>query len=431
MRIRLGLTRRQKEAIGILQIGTFLEYFDLLLYVHMAVLLNELFFPQTDPHTQALLTAFAFCSIYIMAPVGALVFGYVGDRFGRKIVIIITTSMMAASCLILANLPTYSQIGITSTYMITLCRMLQGMAASSEATGAQIFITEITKPPVQYVAVSTIGISSSIGACTALGLASLVTSSQMGWRTAFLIGALVAVVGAIARFRLFETPEFMQMQMKRKENKIIKQESVVEDKIAKKTLLAYFLIYCGCPLTFYLAFMYFAPVLKNFGYTSEKIIVHNFVLCIIATMISTMFATMGYRMHPLKILRARGVGTLVLAVILPMAMVNVSSPPDIFFLQMLILLVGLEPMPADAIFIKYFPVLQRFKYVGLLGSLRMVVMFTGTSFGFVYLNESIGHWGLLVIMVPVTLGFLWGVNHFRKMEKHNALDDSNTIAMAA
>ncbi len=422
MKIRLGLTRRQKEAIGLLQIGTFLEYFDLLLYVHMAVLLNELFFPKTDPHTQALLAAFAFCSTYIMAPVGALVFGYVGDRFGRKRVVIITTAMMAASCLILANLPTYSQIGITATLMITLCRMLQGMAASSEATGAQIFITEITKPPVQYLAVSTIGISSSLGACSALGLATLVTSSQIGWRTAFSVGAVVAVVGAIARFRLFETPEFVQMQVKRQEQKTLSLEPVIKDKIAKQTMLAYFLVYCGCPLTFYLAFMYFSPVLKSFGYTPEKIIVHNFVLCIFSTMISTMFATMSYRMPPLKILRARGVGTLVFATVLPMAMVNVSSPPDVFFLQLLILLVGLEPLPADAIFIKCFPVLKRFKYVGLLGSLRMVVMFTGTSFGFVYLNESIGHWGLTVIMVPIAIGFLWGVNHFRKIEKSNRLD---------
>ena len=63
-----SLNREQKEAIGLLQIGTFLEYFDLMLYVHMAVLLNELFFPKTDPHTAALLSAFAFCSTFCQPP---------------------------------------------------------------------------------------------------------------------------------------------------------------------------------------------------------------------------------------------------------------------------------------------------------------------------------------------------------------------------
>lgn len=64
--------REQKRAIGLLSIGTFLEYFDLILYVHMAVLLNDLFFPQYDPFVNSLLNAFAFCSTFIFRPVGAI-----------------------------------------------------------------------------------------------------------------------------------------------------------------------------------------------------------------------------------------------------------------------------------------------------------------------------------------------------------------------
>lgn len=107
MGILSNLKRDQKEAIGLLQIRTFLEYFDLMLYVHMAILLNELFFPKTDPHTAALLSAFAFCSTYVLRPIGALIFGYLGDNFGRKATVIITTTMMSVSCIIMATLPTY------------------------------------------------------------------------------------------------------------------------------------------------------------------------------------------------------------------------------------------------------------------------------------------------------------------------------------
>jgi len=85
--IQTSLTREQREAVGLLSIGTFLEYFDLMLYVHMAVLLNELFFPKTDPFTSSLLTAFSFCSTYFLRPFGALIFGYIGDMFGRKPVV--------------------------------------------------------------------------------------------------------------------------------------------------------------------------------------------------------------------------------------------------------------------------------------------------------------------------------------------------------
>jgi len=135
-----SLSSEQKEAIGLLSVGTFLEYFDLLLYVHMAVLLNELFFPKADPFTASLLSAFAFCSTYVLRPFGALIFGYIGDNIGRKTTVIITTMMMSLSCILMASLPTYSQIGITASWLVTICRMVQGLSAMGEVTGANIYI---------------------------------------------------------------------------------------------------------------------------------------------------------------------------------------------------------------------------------------------------------------------------------------------------
>lgn len=116
----------------------------------MAILLNELFFPKTDPHTAALITAFAFCSTYVLRPFGALVFGWIGDNFGRKFTVVITTSLMAISCIIMANLPTYAQVGITAAYGVTLCRAMQSLSSMGEICGANIYLTEITKPPYRY-----------------------------------------------------------------------------------------------------------------------------------------------------------------------------------------------------------------------------------------------------------------------------------------
>ena len=129
------LTREQKESIGLLQIGTFLEYFDLMLYVHMAVLLNELFFPETDPLTTRLIAALSFSSVFILRPFGAIIFGYIGDNFGRKLTVIITTTLMAVSCIIMYILPTYNDIGITASYIMILCRAMQGMSSMGEVIG--------------------------------------------------------------------------------------------------------------------------------------------------------------------------------------------------------------------------------------------------------------------------------------------------------
>lgn len=132
------LTKQQRESIFLLQIGTFLEYFDLMLFVHMAVILNELFFPKYDAFTSSLLSAFAFCSTFALKPVGALLFGYIGDKVGRKHTVILTTIIMAVSCLIMANVPTYAQIGITASWVITICRGLQGMSSIGESIGAEL-----------------------------------------------------------------------------------------------------------------------------------------------------------------------------------------------------------------------------------------------------------------------------------------------------
>ena len=188
MNILSALRRDQKEAIGLLQVGTFLEYFDLMLYVHMAVLLNELFFPKTDPQTASIISAFAFCSTFVFRPFGALIFGYIGDHVGRKTTVIITTMMMSVSCVIMANLPTYAQIGITAAWLFTICRIVQGLSSMGEIIGCQIYITEITKPPVQYPAVGFIWVAADFGAVVALGIASLVTTTGLNWRVAFWIG---------------------------------------------------------------------------------------------------------------------------------------------------------------------------------------------------------------------------------------------------
>ena len=243
----------------------------------MAVLLNELFFPKTDPHTASLIAAFAFCSTYVLRPFGALIFGYIGDHIGRKSTVIITTLMMSISCVVMANLPTYAQIGISATWIITICRMVQGLSSMGEIMGAQIYMTEITKPPCQYAAVSFISVAAALGAMVALVVSSLVITIELNWRIAFWIGAGIAVIGSMARTRLRETPEFCNAKRTfKKHSKINVDSSNKTEKINKKTMIYFFLIYCGWPLSFYLTYMYFNPILKeNFFYSPEQIIFHN------------------------------------------------------------------------------------------------------------------------------------------------------------
>ena len=145
----------------------------------MAVLLNELFFPKTDPFTASLLSAFAFCSVFVLRPFGALIFGYIGDKIGRKATVVITTFLMSISCIIMATLPTYEQIGITAAWLVTVCRMLQGLSSMGEIVGAEIYLTEFIKPPKQYPMVMLIAIASMLGGTAALGMAFVATKFEV------------------------------------------------------------------------------------------------------------------------------------------------------------------------------------------------------------------------------------------------------------
>lgn len=430
MGILSSLNREQKQATVLLQVGTFLEYFDLMLYIHMAVILNVLFFPKADPHTASLLGAFVFCSTFIFRPIGALIFGWIGDHIGRRSTIIITTSMMAVSCIVMANLPTYAQIGIAAAWIMTICRIAQGMSSMGEIMGAEVYLTETIGRPVRYPVVSSLAIAADLGGFVALGVVTLVISFGLNWRYAFWFGACVAIIGAFARRRLRETPEFLNMK-RQWLKKGIEEMNLEDDPIRgkelnenwkepvdQKTLLSYFLIFCGWPLCFYLGYLYFNPILKeSFGYSPDDIIKHNFYLSIVSVASSIILTYLSFFFHPLRILKTIGYSMSLLMILLPFLIMNLNSPVQFFFIQALILLIPLSAAPADAVFISHFPIYRRVTFASLLYALSRAVMFVVTSFGLIYLGGYFGYYGLWVIALPITLAYIYGLNHFENLER--------------
>ena len=413
-----SLSRQQKEAFGLLQIGTFLEYFDLMLYVHMAVVLNDLFFPPADPHTKTLIAAFAFCSTYLLRPFGAIFFGYIGDTIGRKSTVIITTGMMSIACIFMANLPTYAEIGITAAYILTACRIIQGLSSIGEIIGAQIYITEITKPPIQYPMVSFISVTSALGAAAAVGVASLVTHCGLGWRLAFWLGAGIAAIGSVARTHLRETPEFLAAKQK-------KQIERYKGRIDYYTLLAFFFICSGWPVTFYLVFIYFNATLSEvYGYSGADIIWHNFLLSLINLCLAAVWATCSYWIYPLTIIKRRALCSVCFIILLPWALSRCASPTHLFLVQSILLLFTIGSIPSEAIILKYIPVFHRFKAASLTFAVSRMIIYVITSFGLVYLTMQLGYFAIWVIALPTITGFIWSVRHFEKLEKQSSTTNS-------
>ena len=427
--VESSLDKEQKNAIGLLSIGTFLEYFDVMLYIHMAVLLNELFFPKTDPFITSLIAAFTFCSTYVFRPLGALIFGYIGDNFGRKSTVILTTFIMAGCCFVMAILPTYEEIGIAASCIMILCRIIQGMAAMGESIGAEIYVTETVKPPLQYPMVGFLVICSVIGGTFALGVASFVTSFGINWRYAFWLGTGIALIGTIARTTLRETPDFADAKRRIIEkvgnfNQLhtLKDNPIWNEKVNKITALSFFMIQCAFPLVFYFIYIHCGDMLQNsFGYSAAQVIHHNLIISSIHLVSMFVITYLSYKIYPLKILKVLFFITTILFLICPYLLDNITSPFQLLLLQLLMISFALGEFPASPIFYKHFPVFKRFTYSCFMYALGRGVTFVITSFGLIYLVKYLGNWGILCIAIPMLVGYKFALSHFEKLEKNRII----------
>jgi len=422
-----GLNREQKQAIGILSIGTFLEYFDLMLYVHMSVLLNDLFFSKENEFSAQLLSAFSFCITFIFRPIGALLIGRLGDSIGRKATVIITTTIMSISCVIMANLPTYEQIGIAASWAVTICRIFQGMSSMGERVGAEVYLTELIKPPYVYPAVAFVSVCLTLGGTMALFVANISISQLFNWRAAFWVGAIVAVIGSFARRCLRETPDFANAKQqianlqKDLDIDLFKEKVLdkpwVKEKMSKKSVLSFFFIQLSYPVCFYLIFIHSSNLLKDkFGYTTEQVIHQNFIVSSIDLIFTLAITCLVYFINPLKFLKLKFyfAGPFILAS--PFLLNYISTGSGLMLIQILLSLSLLVEFPATPIFYKNFPIFQRFTTTCFSYAVSRALMYIISSFGIIYLIKYFGNLGLLFLLCPIVIGYGLGLFYFIRLE---------------
>lgn len=425
------LTKELKKTVALLSIGTFLEYFDLMLYVHMATLLNGLYFEATNPHAVYLLSALGITLTFIFRPIGALIFGYIGDNFGRKPVMVLTTGMMALACFVMANLPTYAQIGFTASIIMTLCRVIQSLSSTGEVTSCKLYLMESMRPPIQYRIMGIVPLFSALGGTAALGIASIVTMEGFSWRYAFWIGTVIAIVGAYGRKELKDTPEFIDVQRKIEEtaekfdvkrNEAVKLLNINNPQPFTKFIkpvFALFFISCAFSIYYYFCYIYCGDLLKiKFNYSPEEVIHSNFILSIVDLLRIMFLMWITYYVNPLKILKIQLFISIIVVLSIPYLLDRVTEPYHLILIQYIVILAAVSGFPGYPIFYKYIPVLKRFKYAGVSYALAVASMFSITSFGLVYLIEWFGNVGLLILFVPVLTAYTISILYFDKLEKN-------------
>jgi len=207
-------------------IGTVVEWYDFILYATAAALIfNKLFFPQFDP-TTGILASFATYTVgFLVRPLGGIIFGWMGDRIGRKPVLMLTLVLMGVSTTLVGFLPSYASVGIWAPILLLALRIIQGLGAGAEYAGAVVMAGEVAGSrrglfaslPAAAVDVATI-LASGVFALFALMPED--AFMDWGWRIPFLLSGLVLFLGIYIRRRVPESPEFVKVKEERRDAKL-------------------------------------------------------------------------------------------------------------------------------------------------------------------------------------------------------------------
>ncbi len=204
-------------------IGTMIEWYDFFLYGTAAALVfNQLFFPTFDPLTGTMAALGTFAVGFFARPLGAVVFGHFGDRFGRKSMLVTTLTLMGLATFLIGVLPTYTQIGAAAPALLVFLRFVQGFGVGGEWGGAVLMAVEHGRSGRRGLYASWVqaGVPAGLLLATAVfNLCSQLPDEAFlawGWRIPFLLGIALLAVGMFIRLQVLESPVFTQLQDKKK-----------------------------------------------------------------------------------------------------------------------------------------------------------------------------------------------------------------------
>jgi MFS family permease len=217
------LTRRDYRTLSLAALGGALEFYDFVIYVFLAPVIGQLFFPRDMPDWLRLLQTFGiFSAGYLARPLGGIVIAHFGDLLGRKRMFALSIFLMAVPTLAIGLLPTYASIGVAAPLLLLLMRILQGVAIGGEVPGAWVFVAEHV-PARRFgfgIGTLTAGLTTGIllGSLMAGAINSMYTADEVGrfgWRIPFIAGGAFGFVAVYLRRFLEETPVFKEMAARR------------------------------------------------------------------------------------------------------------------------------------------------------------------------------------------------------------------------
>lgn len=243
--------------------GTTFEWYDFFLFVPLASIISKVFFAGLNDTAAYIFALLSFAAGFATRPLGALIFGRIGDRVGRKGTFLVTISLMGAATFAVGLLPTYAQAGVASPILFIALRMLQGIALGGEWGGAAIYIAEHSSPARRGYMTSWIGTSAAFGLGAALIVVLLIRTALgearfglWGWRLPFILSAALLGISLWIRMTLHESPVFEKIRDEGGRSKAPYKEAFGQWANLKMVLIALFSMMVAQGALWYAAFFY-------------------------------------------------------------------------------------------------------------------------------------------------------------------------------
>lgn len=393
---KMPLNRARKKAVIAAVIGNFIEWYEFTIYGLLAVVLAPLFFPAENALVSLMATFAVFGVAFVMRPVGALFFGSIGDRVGRRNTLAAVIILMSGATFLIGLLPTYATIGIFAPLLLLLARMVQGFAVGGEFGGATAFMVEYAPEGKRGLYGSwqffTQGASLAVGLLLVIGLTAAVSEealSSWAWRVPFLIALPMGLVGLYIRLKLEDTPAFQA----------VKEHSGVERAPLKQTLRTHGknllkIVGLTWPLTGLVYLLIFAPtylsqqvgVPISLAYTA---VVLGMLSWIVVVLLSALLSDRIGRRKPFLV--ASPVLTAVVIVPVFMLLETASFPAIALSLVVVGCVIGLASGVYAAAMCEVFPTNVRYSSLSLGYSVAVAIFGGSTPFIFTALLAATGN----------------------------------------
>lgn len=269
-------------------IGNALEWYDYALYAQFSSIIAKLFFP-SDDHIVSMIATFGVFSVgFIVRPLGAVLFGFLGDRYGRRFALSAAILLMSIPTGCIGILPSYDSIGIWAPILLTVIRIFQGLSLGGEFSGCIAYIVEHSSVSSRGLAGSSSFVSMCIGillgSLTAVFLSSILSVEDLeswGWRIPFILGVFIGVVGLYIRLNLSESPVYEKAKLKGD----ISDAPISE--ISHSYLKPLFLamgLYFNVTIPFYIVSIFINSFMQTSGYlVSHAVLINCISLLILIT----------------------------------------------------------------------------------------------------------------------------------------------------